>query len=76
MPTISQGNQAEGVSYSPILHGHKIAYLKGIITSKMAFSCTCQPNRKEAYPQSVTDPTKVSHVGFRKTLARHNLPEY
>lgn len=38
------------------------------MTVRMAFSCTCHPNRNEAYPQRVTAPMKISHVGFRNSL--------
>ena len=44
--------------------------LKGMMTSKIAFSWTCQPNRNEAYPQRVTAPTNVSHVGVYKRRRR------
>ena len=46
--------------------------LNGMMTRRIAFSCTCQPNKKDAYPQRVTAPTKVSHVGFMKSLIRHS----
>lgn len=37
--------------------------LKGIMTSNMAFSCTCHPKRNEAYPQRVTAPMNFSQDG-------------
>lgn len=37
-----------------------------MMTSKIAFSWTCQPKRNEAKPQAVTQPMKLSHVGFMK----------
>ena len=46
--------------------------LNGMMTRRIAFSCTCQPNKKDAYPQRVTAPTNMSHVGFRKSLIRHS----
>jgi hypothetical protein len=50
--------------------------LKGIMTSNTAFSCTCHPKRKEAYPQSVTAPIKVSQDGSvdeKKSLKRGRI---
>lgn len=43
--------------------------LKGIMIRRTAFSWTCQPNRKEAYPQSVMAPTNTS----QSPGLRHNL---
>ena len=40
-----------------------------MMTSRMAFSCTCQPKRNDANPQRVTAPIKVSEVGCKKSLA-------
>jgi len=42
----------------------------GMMTSRMAFSWTCQPKRKDAYPQRVTEPMNVSHVGSKKSFMR------
>jgi hypothetical protein len=42
----------------------------GMTTSKMAFSCTCQPKRKEEYAVSVRAPKKVVGVGLKKSLMR------
>lgn len=44
--------------------------LKGIMTRRIAFSWTCQPNKNEAYPQSVTAPMKFSHVGCANSLIK------
>jgi hypothetical protein len=46
--------------------------LKGIMTSRVAFSWTCHPKRKDAYPQSVTAPMNASHEGLaaKKSFSR------
>ena len=43
------------------------------MTRRMAFSWTCQPKRNEAYAQRVKVATKLSQVGWRKSLARAGL---
>lgn len=48
------------------------AYLNGKITSKMAFSCTCHPNRNDAYPHNVTAPMNCSYVGRIQSFIKHN----
>lgn len=49
--------------------------LKGMMTSKMAFSWTCQPKRKEEYPQRVMVAMKFVHVGTEKSLRRAGCEE-
>ena len=39
---------------------------------RMAFSCTCQPNRKEEKAQRVMAPMKVSWVGESHSFMRGN----
>jgi hypothetical protein len=41
-----------------------------MMTSKMAFSCTCHPKRKEEYAVSVRAPKKVVGVGLKNSLTR------
>lgn len=40
-----------------------------MMTSRMAFSCTCQPNRKEEYAVRVKAPRNVVAVGLVKSLS-------
>lgn len=46
--------------------------LKGTMTSRMAFSWTCHPNKKDAKLHSVTEPMKVSQDGCRNDLMRQS----
>lgn len=48
----------------------KAIKLKGIMTKRIAFSCTCQLKRNDEYPHSVTAPIKFSQVGRLKSLIR------
>lgn len=44
------------------------AYLRGTRISKTAFSWTCQPNKKEVYPQSVSAVKNDLYVGEIQSL--------
>src|SRR5690348_15522780 len=44
--------------------------LKGMMTNRIAFSWTCQPNRNDAYPQSVRAPTNDSQPGASHSFVR------
>jgi hypothetical protein len=52
-----------------------MAYLRGTRTSKTAFSCTCQPNKKDVYPQSVNTVRNDLYVGFNQSLMRRSYTD-
>lgn len=45
-----------------------VPHLRGTKTSKTAFSWTCQPNRKDVYPQSVSAVKKDLYVGVNQSF--------
>ena len=46
------------------------ANLKGTKTSRIAFSCTCHPNIKEAKPHNVNASTNDLYVAFLQSLVK------
>jgi hypothetical protein len=42
-------------------------YPRTMIGVKIAFSCTCQPNKKKHREHNVTPRMKLGHVGFVNT---------